>query len=381
MTAKLNVDVNKVEKKNTFKKLEEIFLPLLPGFVIAGLCAGFASLLAQFMPNYKEIPLWYTVHTILSLINTAFTSYLSAWVGFSTAKCFGCSQICGGILGMATCLDKVNTLSNILGLYNETSPLTSVLHSGSGGVMTVIFGVWMLSYVEKFLHKRINKTVDMIVTPFISFLVCILPCLFIFMPIFGFISNLLCTGIEFLATNESLIVRLLSGYICASLFLPATLFGLQYAFIALYAIQLEATGSITLYPVLAMAGASQVGAGLAISIKAKRMKNDTLKTAATGGILPGMMGIGSTLLYGVTLPHPKVFLSSCLGAGFGGAFIVATKVGSTGWGPSGLLALPLMTKGAGTPVSSMLNYLAGLILACIAGFILTSFLVQKKDLA
>jgi len=362
------------------KKLEEIFLPLLPGFVIAGLCAGFASLLAQFMPNYKEIPLWYSVYTILSLINTAFTSYLSAWVGLSAAKCFGCSQICGGMLGMATCLDRVNTLSSILGLYNEASPLASVLHSGSGGVMTVIFGVWLFSCVEKFFHKRINKTLDMIVTPFIAFLICILPCLFIFMPIFGVISNFLCKGIEFLTTNDSLIIRLISGYLCASLFLPANVFGLQFAFIALYAIQLETTGSITLYPVLAMAGASQVGSGFSVAIKAKQMKNDTLKAAATSGILPGMMGIGSALLYGVTLPHPKTFLTSCLGAGFGGAFIVATKVGSTGWGPSGLLALPLMTQGAGTPVSSMLHYLAGLIIACIAGFILTSLLVKKKDL-
>ncbi len=99
-----------------FKKLGDIFIPLLPGFVIAGLCAGFASLLAQFMPSYASSPFWNAVHTVLNLVNTSFTTYLSAWIGFSAAKCFGCSQICGGMLGMATCLDGIDKLSSIVGL-------------------------------------------------------------------------------------------------------------------------------------------------------------------------------------------------------------------------------------------------------------------------
>ena len=378
--SKASSNTTTTSKASPFKKLGEIFIPLLPGFVVAGLCAGFASLLSQFMPNYGSSLFWSAVHTILSLVNTSFTTYLSAWIGFSAAKCFGCSQICGGMLGMATCLDGINKLSSIVGLYNEASPLTSMLRTGSGGVMTVIFGVWLLSAVEGFLHKKMNKTLDVVVTPFIAFLVCLLPCIFVFMPIFGFTSNLLCRVLGFLTTNESLAVRLASGYICAALFLPANLFGLQFAFIALYAIQLEATGSITLYPVLAMAGASQVGAGLSVMFKSKRYGNDELRVAAAGGILPGMMGIGSALLYGVTVPHSKVFLTTCLGAGFGGAFIVAAKVGCAGWGPSGLLALPLMTEGAGSPVASMVNYLLGLTIACIAGFLLTSLLVKEKDL-
>lgn len=367
-------------KDNPFKRLGGIFIPLLPGFVIAGLCAGFASLLAQFMPEYANFPFWHAVHSILSLVNTSFTTYLSAWIGFSAAKCFGCSQICGGMIGMTTCLDGINRLSAIIGLYNVDNPLASVLRTGSGGVMTVIFGVWILSRVEGFLHRHMNKTLDVVLTPFIAFITCLLPCIFIFMPVFGLISNALCNALGFLTANESLAIRLLSGYVCAALFLPANLFGLQFAFIALYAIQLEATGSITLYPVLAMAGASQVGAGFSVMLKAKGLGNENLHATAAGGILPGLMGIGSALLYGVTVPYSKVFLTTCIGAGFGGAFIVATKVGCTGWGPSGLLALPLMTAGAGSPTASMLNYLLGLAIACTAGFVMTSLFVCSEDL-
>ena len=363
-----------------FKKLEAIFRPLLPGFITAGLCAGFASLLSQFIPNYESIPAWNVIYNLLKLINTAFTTYLSAWVGFSAARCFGCSPISGGMLGMATCLEEINKLSALLGLYNQANPLNSILRTGSGGVMTVIFGVWLLSHVEKFLQKKMHKTLNMVLTPFISFLVCLIPSIFVFMPVFGVISNLLCKVLEFLTSNESLVIRLLSGYVCAALFLPATLFGLQFAFVTIYAIQLEQVGKITLYPVLAMAGASQVGVALSIFLKTRRSSNENLHTSAAGGILPGMLGIGTVLLYGVTVPHPKFLLISCLAAGFGGAFIVATKVACAGWGPSGLLALPLMTEGAGSPLMSMLNYFLGLAISFIFGFLFASLFIKKEDL-
>ncbi len=375
--------MDKAETKTTpnfFKNLEAIFRPLLPGFITAGLCAGFASLLSQFIPNYESIPAWNVIYTLLKLINTAFTTYLSAWVGFSATKCFGCSQISGGMLGMATCLEEINKLSAVLGLYNQANPLNSVLRTGSGGIMTVIFGVWLLSHVEKFLQKKMTKTLNMVITPFISFFVCLIPCIFVFMPVFGIISNLLCKALEFLISNESLVVRIISGYICAALFLPANLFGLQFAFVAIYSVQLAEIGHITLYPALAMAGASQVGASLSVIIKTRKNGNKTLCASATSGILPGMMGIGTVLLYGVTVPHPKIFLMSCLGAGFGGAFIVATKVACAGWGPSGLLALPLMTEGAGSPLMSMLNYFLGLVISLIFGFLFTNFFVKKEDL-
>lgn len=44
-----------------------------------------------------------------------------------------------------------------------------------------------------------------------------------------------------------------------------------------------------------------------------------------------MMGVGSPLLYGVTLPLGRPFVTACLGGGFGGAFIMACGVASSGW--------------------------------------------------
>lgn len=56
------------------------------------------------------------------------------------------------------------------------------------------------------------------------------------------------------------------------------------------------------------------------------------------GALPvGFLGIGEPLIYGVTLPLGKPFITACIGGGIGGAVIGAMGgVGAIAIGPSGL---------------------------------------------
>ncbi len=92
--------------------------------------------------------------------------------------------------------------------------------------------------------------------------------------------------------------------------------------------QLESFGYVTLFPALAMAGAG-VGAAVAIYFKAKKCGNTRLKNVITGALPAGLLGIGEPLIYGVTLPMGKPFISAGLGAGFGGAFVMAMQVAAT----------------------------------------------------
>ena len=71
---------NRIQK--ALRIVGDIFVPMLPGIICAGLCGGFASLLAQVMPNYAENSLWAFLYQILTLINTAMMTYLTAWAGY-----------------------------------------------------------------------------------------------------------------------------------------------------------------------------------------------------------------------------------------------------------------------------------------------------------
>ena len=88
-----------------------------------------------------------------------------------------------------------------------------------------------------------------------------------------------------------------------------------------------------------------------------------------------MMGVGSPLLYGVTLPLGRPFVTACLGGRLWR--IMACGVASYGWGASGLLGIPMM--GAG-PVGTkgMLLYCVGLAISCAMGFVLTFFTVPAE---
>ena len=126
--------------KELFKTFGDIFIPLIPGVVASGLCAGINSLIGQVVPNYADIPALALISTLLGLMNTCFLGYLTAWVGYRAAEKFGGTPILGGMLGMITGLDGINKISSILGLFNEAVPLDSILRAGRGGVLAVVQG-------------------------------------------------------------------------------------------------------------------------------------------------------------------------------------------------------------------------------------------------
>ena len=363
-----------------FKVIGEIFAPAIPGIIAAGLCAGFAALLAQIVPNYDQRPGWFVLYQILNLINVSFMTYMTAWIGYSACRRFGGTAILGGMLGMITGLEGINGISEVIGLYNASDPLNSVLSAGRGGILAAMIGAWLIARLEKKIHAIMPESLDMVATPFLCLLIMFVPYVFVIMPATGVISTLLCRVLERVCMSDSLWVRLVTGYVCAALFLPMVMMGMQYGFVALYSIQLESMGYVTLFPTLAMAGAGQVGAGFALLLMAVKIRNARFAGVIRASVIPGMLGIGNPLLFGVTLPLGKPFLTSCLGGGFGGALMMALQVASTSWGPSGLLALPLVTAGPEGAVKSVLYYFFGLCFSAAMGFIITTLTVSPETL-
>lgn len=77
----------------------------------------------------------------------------------------------------------------------------------------------------------------------------------------------------------------------------------------------------------------------------------------------------------------KPFITAGLGAGFGGAFVMAMQVAATTWGPSGLLAVFVMTAGPQGAFNSVLFYVIGLVISYIMGFIITNIFVKDEEVA
>ena len=367
--------------KSLLKSFGEIFVPLIPGVIAAGLCAGFATLITQVVPNYAENTVWNVIYNILSCINVAFMTYLTAWAGYRAAEKFGGTPILGGMLGMITTLGNINVISSAVGLFNDAQPLDAILRAGRGGVLAAIIGVWVMCKIERAIRKKMPDALDTVFTPLLTLIITLVPYIFLVMPATGLISTGLCKVVEAVAMSGSPIIRMFAGYLGAALFLPMVAMGMHHGLVALYTVQLETFGYVTLYPALAMAGAGQVGAAVALYIKAKRVDNQRLCRVIGGAMPAGILGVGEPLIYGVTLPMGKPFITAGLGAGFGGAFVMLMEVAATAWGPSGLLGAFVMTAGPRGAIGSVICYLIGIVISYIMGFVFTWFGVKGDTVA
>ena len=372
--------MKKYRIRGALRVVGDIFIPLLPGIISAGLCGGFASLISETVPNYADNNIWAFIYQILRLINTSMMTFLTAWAGYRASERFGGTPILGGMLGMITSLDGINEIASIMGLYNSAVPLDSILCSGKGGILAVIAGALLIAYVEKAIRTVVPKSVDVVFTPLLTMLLCVIPYIVFIMPLFGYASGGIVWLFSRACLSDNLFIRAISGYFAAAFFLPLVAAGMHHGLVALYSVQLAELGFVTLYPALAMAGAGQVGAAFALWKKAKKVGNDNLCSVISGALPAGLLGVGEPLIYGVTLPLGKPFLTAGLGAGFGGAFIMVTQVASTTWGPSGLLGAFVMTAGPGGAVRSVLLYLTALVISYVAGYFITKALYHEEEL-
>ena len=156
--------------KNILKIIGDIFVPLLPGIICAGLCGASASLIAQIVPDYSDSYIWAFLYQILTLINASMMSFLTAWAGYRAAERFGGTPILGGMLGMITSLDGINKIAELMGLYNSENPLDSVLRTGKGGVLAVIVGALLIATAEKMIRHIVPKSLDVVFTPLLTML-------------------------------------------------------------------------------------------------------------------------------------------------------------------------------------------------------------------
>jgi len=363
--------------KSALETIAGIFIPLIPAIIAAGIFNGLASLLSTLMNNgtLSDATFWKATQLMFSLIGTGFLGYFAIYTGINAAKRFGATEALGGMIGAMSIAAPITQISQLFNLYDAETPLNSILTTGKGGIIGVIIGVYILSLVEKRIRKAVPDVLDLIVTPLISLLVVGLLLVFVIMPVSGFASDWLVSGLNVLINSDNAIVSVISGYVLSALFLPMVLLGLHHGLIPIYAIQLEALGGVTLFPVLAMAGAGQVGAAIAIWLKANKVRNNRIKSVIAGALPAGILGVGEPLIYGVTLPLGKPFITAGLGAGFGGAFVMLTKVMASAWGPSGVVAIAVMQP------QSMLNYFLGLVISYIGGFIITSLFIKDSEVA
>lgn len=342
--------------KSVLKSISNIFIPLIPALVGAGLIGGVASVLSNLIvAKTIDAATWSQLVLVLNIIKNGIFTYLAIFTGINTATEFGATPSLGGIIGATTLLTGMTPDAPLKNIFTGTP-----LNAGQGGIIGAIFAVWILALLEKRLHKWIPDAIDIIVTPTVSLLVVGLATIFLIMPVAGWVSNGLVGTINWIIN----VGGAFSGFILGAFFLPMVMLGLHQILTPIHMEMISKTGSTQLLPILAMAGAGQVGAAIALWIRLRKNKDFT--KLVKGALPVGILGIGEPLIYGITLPLGRPFITSCIGGGIGGAVIGAFgHTGAIAIGPSGVALIPLIAGGR------WWIYVVGLLAAYLGGFIVT----------
>ena len=370
MKAKQNSAVH-----NFLTKFATIFTPLIPGFIAAGLLLGIATLLQQSLYVEGETPaLWLSqLIAYMKVFSIGLFTFLSILIGFNTQKAFGGTGVNGAIIASLFILRYVP--EGTVGYYGGMDSFFGLAIDPRGNIIGVLLACMVGAWIERQVRRFVPDNLDMILTSGITLLLTGAITYLAIMPIGGELFK----GMSwlFLHLNGNPI----GTAVLAGLFLIAVVFGIHQGFVPVYFALMDAQGFNSLFPILAMAGGGQVGAALALYYRSA--KGSLLRTQVKGAIFPGLLGIGEPLIYGVTLPRLKPFVTACLGGAVGGFFIglvawMGLPVGlNTVFGPSGLVSIPLMTSSQGI-FPGMAVYVVGILISYLAGFLLTWFFGSKN---
>ncbi|MCC5468240.1 PTS transporter subunit EIIC [Pelosinus baikalensis] len=338
-------DKNRTPFKLFLQKLSSIFVPLMPAIVGSGMVAGITNVAIRCGADPQG-----ALIAILNVIGWGIFSYLGVFVGINTAKEFGGSPAMGGLAGVLIINPAIASIK-ISGM---------ALVPGRGGLIGVLLVAWFMSVLEKRLRKFVPTAIDIIVTPTLTLLVTGFATYYILQPLGGYLSDGIIGFLKFMISSGGPI----AGFILAGTFLPVVMTGLHQGLTPVHMELLNTLKENPLLPILAMAGGGQVGATVAVYFKTKNKK---IKEVVKGALPVGFLGIGEPLIFGVTLPLGRPFITACIGAGFGGAFQALMHVKSIALGVSGL-SLAFLIKPGG-----VMYYLIGILIAYVAGFLITWF--------
>ncbi|MFD4374077.1 PTS transporter subunit EIIC [Streptomyces sp. NPDC058486] len=343
------------------RKIANIFVPLIPALIGCGIIAGLNGLLI----NLGWLP---GVTPALAAIASGFMALIAVFVGYNTAKEFGGTAILGGAVASIIVFAGVAKIE----VFGQT------LSPGQGGVLGALGAAVLAVYVEKWCRRWVPESLDVLVTPTLTVLVSGLVTIYGLMFVAGEVSQGIGDFANWLLENAGAG----AGFLLGGLFLPLVMLGLHQALIPIHTTLIEQQGYTALLPILAMAGAGQVGAAMAVYLKLPR--NGSIRRTIKSALPAGFLGVGEPLIYGVSLPLGRPFITACIGGAFGGGFIglfsmLGDKVGSTAIGPSGWALFPLLdgNKGLGSTIAI---YAGGLIVGYLVGFVATYFWGFSREL-
>lgn len=358
------------------KMLSDVFVPIIPALVAAGLLMGINNVFTATGLFYEGQSL-IDVHTglkdLAAMINTfasAAYAFLPILIGFSATKMFGGNPYLGAVIGMIMVSgDLLNAYGYGDAVLNNSVPVWNIMGfqiekvGYQGTVLPVLASSFIIAWVEKKLHKIIPEFLDNLLTPLLSvFITALLTFIFVG-GIMREAGDIITNCILWLYNSAGAIGGAILGFFYA----PLTMTGMHHSLLPID-IQLIASGGSFL---LATASCSNVSQGAATIASMFMTKDKKMKSIAASSGVSALLGITEPAMFGVNLKMKYPFYGAMVGSAFGCAYVTFTNVLNISPGAAGIIGFVSVQSG------SMLNFIIGVVISFVVSFVST-FILSKK---
>lgn len=355
--------------KRAVKTLGDIFVPIIPAIVASGLLMGILEGFCNLWPQMAESG----TYTIFHLFSNAAFVYLPILIAISAAKTFGGNVFLGAVMGMIMIHSDLINAWSVSGMSVAEIPSASVwfglyevdLIGYQGHVIPVIIAVWLMSALEKKLHKIVPEIIDLFVTPLVTILVSGYLTLTIIGPVFSTVENWVLDGAVSLITLPFGIGSMIAG----TCYAPTVVAGLHHMYNALEAGLLSQNGVNTWMPIATAANVAQGAAALAVAVKTKNTKTKSMALPAS---LSAFLGITEPAIFGVNIRYMTPFVAGCIGGACGGLVAGLFGIGASAYGITGVFGF-LITTGYTIP------YAVEMLVASGTAFAISWMLYREKN--
>lgn len=360
-------------KQNIFKRgiktLGDIFVPIIPAIVASGLLMGLLEGFCNMWPQMADS----SAYTIIHLFSNAAFVFLPILIAISAAKAFGGNIYLGAVIGMIMIHSDLVNAWSVAGMDPGSIPTASAwfglydiqLVGYQGHVIPVVIAVWLMSTLEKKLHKIVPEIIDLFVTPLVTVLVTGYVTLTVIGPIFSTVENWVLGGARSLIALPFGIGAALVG----GLYAPTVVAGLHHMYNAIEAGMLSANGINTWMPVATAANVAQGAACLAVALKSKNAKT---KSIALPAALSSYLGITEPAIFGVNIRYMKPFIAGCIGGAAGALVAGICGVGATAYGITGIFGFLITTN-------YTVQYAAIIVVATVVAFAISWMLFKEEN--
>lgn len=380
--------VKAAEKRKKSNDLLSRFLGLVSGIfspVLGLLCAGgMVKAVLVLLQLTGILTSESGAYIILNAVGDSVFYFFPVILGWSAAKKFGLKETYGMVLGGVLVYPAITAAAGgtpLFTLFEGTAfaadvqlsflGIPVILRDYSTSVIPIILITWISSYIYKWIKKICPSVIQSFAVPLVTTSLGSVLGLLIFGPVAMFVQNLLSQAVIFLVgINEGI-----AGLAIGSLWSVLVMFGLHWAVIPFFAINIAQYGYDVINPLIYSGSIATMGSVLGIIIREKKAEERSIEIPA---LISAFFGVNEPSLYGVLIPRKKVMLSCFLSAGIGGA--IAGFAGSKLWafGASGIFGTPCFINPAGVD-GGFIGLMVGAAVAFLTGLCTALFFGSKKD--